>query len=129
MFKRLTKARRHSADEAGSGGVCSTPPYQSKQSSQDDPNRSKNSDALAAGLQPSSFVFSPMTKFSPRRSCGDAYALLADDDTTDQPNSIPLQPVQQQKQQEADYRLVTAVPAFIVEHHEPEKQRGKFFLI
>ena len=32
---------------------------------------------------------------------------------------------QEQDVAEADYQMVTAVPAFIVEH-EPEKQRGRY---
>ena len=113
MFKRLTKARRHSADEIG--GVLPSP------LTLDEPPGAAAARKNAEAHQQSgvgAYVFGPRSKFS-RKSCGDAYALLGQDE--DEPQS----PAGKQQQSEADYRVVTAVPAFIVEH-EPEKQRGTF---
>lgn len=121
MFKRLTKARRHSADEIGSNGGVLPSPLNLHEASQHQQHQTsasgrKNSEGQIIRGGPAAYnVFAnSRTKFS-RKSCGDAYALLqsAEDD------SSTMQP-------EADYRLVTAVPAFIVEH-EPEKQKGLSF--
>lgn len=133
MFKRLTKARRHSADEIGS-----VLHHHQQQQQQQSPTRLdeppppggaarivKNSAECPIQTSPTSsgngngYMFSPRSKFS-RKSCGDAYALLT-------PEDEPVTTMQTGKQQaETDYRLVTAMPAFIVEH-EPEKQRGLCF--
>ncbi|XP_058801623.1 PDZ domain-containing protein 2-like [Phymastichus coffea] len=116
MFKRLTKARRHSADEIGSsGGVLPSP------LSLHEPPGRKNSEGqiIRANGPAATYMFATARSKLSRKSCGDAYALLnsADDDS-----SSPT-PSANSMQSDTDYRLVTAVPAFIVEH-EPEKHKG-----
>ncbi|XP_001604752.1 myb-like protein A [Nasonia vitripennis] len=110
MFKRLTKARRHSADEIG--GVLQPKPLTLEEPPppQHQPGR-KNSEGQ---IQSAAYAFASRAKFS-RKSCGDAYSLLASEE--DGPTPAMRQ------QESGDYRVVTAVPAFIVEH-EPEKQKG-----
>ncbi|XP_014211491.1 uncharacterized protein LOC106641544 isoform X2 [Copidosoma floridanum] len=98
MFKRLTtKARRHSAEDAG---VLPNP------LTLDEPPGVRRISEVTLG-------YSSRARLA-RKSCGDAYS--------------PLRPAKEEPEGEADakssdYRLVTAVPAYIVEH-EPEKQKG-----
>ncbi|XP_011500509.1 PREDICTED: uncharacterized protein DDB_G0287625-like [Ceratosolen solmsi marchali] len=103
MFKRLTKARRHSADEIGS--VLPNPLTLEEAQQPVIHDRHQPSVTAAAAA----YMFTAKSKFS-RKSCGDAYTLLTQED-------------EGKMQPETDYRLVTAMPAFIVEH-EPEKHRG-----
>lgn len=105
MFKRLSKSRRHSADDVALSLSGSTDELSGTSMPRDN-----NQDLNTVGLLKIS-----RSKFS-RRSCGDADAMQT------------LLEVKQDSQQdviEADYQTVTAVPAFIVEHHDPGKQRGK----
>ncbi|XP_012541985.2 uncharacterized protein LOC105839900 isoform X2 [Monomorium pharaonis] len=99
MFKRLSKSRRHSADDvalslsnsAASLGELSATPV-SRTNSQD--------------LETATLLKISRTKYT-RRSCGDAAAM-----------QTLLETKQDSEQDviEADYQTVTAVPAFIVEH-------------
>lgn len=118
MFKRLTKARRHSADEiAGGTGVLPNPLTLDEPPGGDGGGCRKNS----TDAQPTSYVFgSSRSKFT-RKSCGDAYTLLQA--TEEDPDEISI--TAKITDTETDYRVVTAVPAYIVEH-EPEKQKGLF---
>jgi hypothetical protein len=103
MFKRLTKARRHSADEIG--GVLPSPLSPGEEAQRVGPDRQQASVSATAAA----YMLNAKAKFS-RKSCGDAYTLLTQED-------------EGKMEPETDYRLVTAMPAFIVEH-EPEKHRG-----
>lgn len=107
MFKRLSKSRRHSADDVALSLSASTVPLD--ELSGTSMPRDNNQDLNAANLLKIS-----RSKYT-RRSCGDADAMQT------------LLEVKQDSQQdviETDYQTVTAVPAFIVEH-DPGKQRGK----
>ena len=111
MFKRLSKARRHSADEVAS--VLPNHPV----TLGEPPGSTKNSDLNHQNhhlLSPNgaAYLFNSRSKYS-RKSCGDAYALLATANEEEEKN----------QDEETDYHVVTAVPAFIVEH-ESEKPRG-----
>ncbi|OAD53533.1 hypothetical protein WN48_09795 [Eufriesea mexicana] len=64
-------------------------------------------------ISPAALLRVSRTKYT-RRSCGDASAMQA---------LLASKQEQEQDVAEADYQMVTAVPAFIVEH-EPEKQRA-----
>ena len=108
MFKRLSKARRHSADEVGcpnSMTLDEPPGFLTPRKSSEGQLQALNS----ASLRSSRFKYG-------RKSCRDAvssYSLLTSDDKQDSNHST-----------DTDYQMVTAMPAFIVEH-EPEKQRGR----
>ncbi|XP_029675772.1 uncharacterized protein LOC115243160 isoform X1 [Formica exsecta] len=105
MFKRLSKSRRHSADDVALSLSGSTVPLD--QLSGTSMPRDNNQD-----LNTTSLLKISRSKYT-RRSCGDADAMQT------------LLEVKQDSQQdviEADYQTVTAVPAFIVEH-DPGKQR------
>ncbi|XP_043502741.1 signal transducer and activator of transcription B-like isoform X1 [Polistes fuscatus] len=120
MFKRLSKSRRHSADDVGLGFGPKNPNLEESQtqaSVSSIPVTRDNSE----GLIPAALLRISRTKYS-RRSCGDAtamQALLASKQDEEQEVSEVDYPTDYQ----TDYQMVTAVPAFIVEH-EPEKQRG-----
>ncbi|XP_050462015.1 uncharacterized protein LOC126857001 isoform X2 [Cataglyphis hispanica] len=99
MFKRLSKSRRHSADDVALSLSGSTVPL--NELSGNSMPRDNNQDLNTASLLKIS-----RSKYM-RRSCGDADAMQT------------LLEVKQDSQQdviEADYQTVTAVPAFIVEH-------------
>ncbi|XP_076237509.1 uncharacterized protein LOC143181139 [Calliopsis andreniformis] len=108
MFKRLSKSRRHSADDVALS--LSSP------TTLDEPPGTSTPRDNCQSISPAALLRVSRTKYT-RRSCGDASAMQA-----------LLAPKQEQEQDvaEADYQMVTAVPAFIVEH-EPEKQRGSSF--
>ncbi|KAL6434828.1 hypothetical protein ACFW04_005188 [Cataglyphis niger] len=100
MFKRLTKSRRHSADDVALSLSGSTVPL-NELSGNSMTTRDNNQDLNTASLLKIS-----RSKYM-RRSCGDADAMQT------------LLEVKQDSRQdviEADYQTVTAVPAFIVEH-------------
>ncbi|CAL1673162.1 unnamed protein product [Lasius platythorax] len=104
MFKRLSKSRRHSADD-----VALSLSGSADELSGTSMPRDNNQDLNTVGLLKIS-----RSKFS-RRSCGDADAMQT------------LLEVKQDSQQdviEADYQTVTAMPAFIVEHHDPVSGLG-----
>ncbi|KAG7198682.1 hypothetical protein KM043_006035 [Ampulex compressa] len=105
MFKRLSKSRRHSADDVALS--LSSP------TTLDEPPGTSTPRDNCQSLNAAAILRVSRTKYT-RRSCGDAAAMQA-----------LLSPKQDQEQDavEADYQMVTAVPAFIVEH-EPEKPRG-----
>ncbi|XP_076225224.1 uncharacterized protein LOC116426839 isoform X2 [Nomia melanderi] len=106
MFKRLSKSRRHSADDVALS-LASSP-------AQDAPAGPSAARDGCQAVGPAALLRVSRTKYT-RRSCGDASAMQA-----------LLATKQEQQQQQDDYQMVTAVPAFIVEH-EPEKQRGSSF--
>lgn len=106
MFKRLSKSRRHSADDVALSLVSP--------STLDEPPGAPASRDSCQGISPVALLRVSRTKYT-RRSCGDASAMQA--------LLATKQEQQEQDAAEADYQMVTAVPAFIVEH-EPEKQRG-----
>ncbi|XP_033334406.2 uncharacterized protein LOC117225183 [Megalopta genalis] len=112
MFKRLSKSRRHSADDVAlslsSPSTLDEPPGTSTSTS---PSREN-----CQNISPAALLRVSRTKYS-RRSCGDASAMQA---------LLAAKPEQEQDVADADYQMVTAVPAFIVEH-EPEKHRGSSF--
>lgn len=113
MFKRLTKARRHSADELGTSlsptaleeppGVVVVPP-----------NQGLDAGSIHQTFNPA-ILRSSRFKYA-RRSCSDAVAMEAI--LNEEPSIAEHVGVNN------DYQTVTAVPAFIVEH-ESEKIRGK----
>ncbi|XP_043482525.1 uncharacterized protein LOC122511386 [Leptopilina heterotoma] len=109
MFKRLSKARRHSADEVG----CPLPSTLTLDEPPGFLTPRKSSEGQLQGLNPA--LLRPSRSKYGRKSCGDAvspYTLLTSDDNSgSNVNS------------DTDYQMVTAMPAFIVEH-EPEKQKG-----
>ncbi|KAK0093975.1 hypothetical protein PV326_012181 [Microctonus aethiopoides] len=111
MFKRLAKSRRHSADEAGVGNLSASTTLDNPLGLVS-PTR-KSFDIPIDALRGSRFKYS-------RRSCGDALAV-----THHQALLSPMDDnsLGQHREVDTDYQMVTAVPAFIVEH-EPEKQRG-----
>lgn len=107
MFKRLSKSRRHSADDVALS--LSSP------TTLDEPPGTSTPRDNCQSISPAALLRVSRTKYT-RRSCGDASAMQALLATSKQE--------QEQDAAEADYQMVTAVPAFIVEH-EPEKQRGE----
>lgn len=107
MFKRLSKSRRHSADDVALS--LSSP------TTLDEPPGTSTPRDNCQSISPAALLRVSRTKYT-RRSCGDASAMQALLATSKQE--------QEQDVAEADYQMVTAVPAFIVEH-EPEKQRGE----
>ncbi|XP_076619946.1 uncharacterized protein LOC143341140 [Colletes latitarsis] len=108
MFKRLSKSRRHSADDVALS--LSSP------TTLDEPPGTSTPRDNCQGIGPAALLRVSRTKYT-RRSCGDASAMQA---------LLTTKQEQEQDVAEADYQMVTAVPAFIVEH-EPEKQRGSSF--
>ncbi|KZC09970.1 PREDICTED: uncharacterized protein LOC107188098 [Dufourea novaeangliae] len=108
MFKRLSKSRRHSADDVALS--LSSP------TTLDEPPGASTSRDSCQGVSPAALLRVSRTKYT-RRSCGDASAMQA---------LLAAKQDPEQDVAEADYQMVTAVPAFIVEH-EPEKQRGSSF--
>ncbi|XP_054000541.1 uncharacterized protein LOC128888002 isoform X1 [Hylaeus anthracinus] len=108
MFKRLSKSRRHSADDVALS--LSSP------TTLDEPPGTSTPRDNCQGIGPAALLRVSRTKYT-RRSCGDASAMQA---------LLATKQDQEQDVAEADYQMVTAVPAFIVEH-EPEKQRGSSF--
>lgn len=106
MFKRLSKSRRHSADDVALS--LSSP------TTLDEPPGTSTPRDNCQSISPAALLRVSRTKYT-RRSCGDASAMQA---------LLATKQEQEQDAAEADYQMVTAVPAFIVEH-EPEKQRGK----
>ncbi|KOC60659.1 hypothetical protein WH47_07112 [Habropoda laboriosa] len=105
MFKRLSKSRRHSADDVALS--LSSP------TTLDEPPGTSTPRDNCQSISPAALLRVSRTKYT-RRSCGDASAMQA---------LLATKQEQEQDHAEADYQMVTAVPAFIVEH-EPEKQRG-----
>ncbi|CAK9826413.1 PDZ domain-containing protein 2 [Anthophora retusa] len=105
MFKRLSKSRRHSADDVALS--LSSP------TTLDEPPGTSTPRDNCQSISPAALLRVSRTKYT-RRSCGDASAMQA---------LLATKQEQEQDHTEADYQMVTAVPAFIVEH-EPEKQRG-----
>ncbi|XP_003393556.1 uncharacterized protein LOC100650835 [Bombus terrestris] len=108
MFKRLSKSRRHSADDVALS--LSSP------TTLDEPPGTSTPRDNCQSISPAALLRVSRTKYT-RRSCGDASAMQA---------LLATKQEQEQDVAEADYQMVTAVPAFIVEH-EPEKQRGSSF--
>ena len=108
MFKRLSKSRRHSADEI----VNVLPNHQ--MNSVITTSR-KNSDGQLQNYN--LFNNSKSSKYLRKTNCTDEYSLLTTTEEDQQDDD--------KNQTERDYHVVTAVPAFIVEH-EAEKQRGLF---
>ncbi|XP_034188670.2 uncharacterized protein LOC117608139 [Osmia lignaria lignaria] len=108
MFKRLSKSRRHSADDVALS--LSSP------TTLDEPPGTSTSRDNCPTIASAALLRVSRTKYS-RRSCGDTSAVQA---------LLSSKQEQEQDVVEADYQMVTAVPAFIVEH-EPEKQRGSSF--
>ncbi|KAK1137158.1 hypothetical protein K0M31_001682 [Melipona bicolor] len=107
MFKRLSKSRRHSADDVALS--LSSP------ATLDEPPGTSMPRDNCQSISPAALLRVSRTKYT-RRSCGDASAMQA---------LLATKQEQEQDVAEADYQMVTAVPAFIVEH-EPEKQRGRY---
>ncbi|XP_047362868.1 uncharacterized protein LOC124954265 [Vespa velutina] len=119
MFKRLSKSRRHSADDVG----LSLPRSTNLEESETQPSISTIpvSRDNSQGLSPAALLRISRTKYS-RRSCGDATAMQALL-SSKQDEEQEVVEVDYRSDYQTDYQMVTAVPAFIVEH-EPEKQRG-----
>ncbi|XP_035728834.1 uncharacterized protein LOC118444561 [Vespa mandarinia] len=119
MFKRLSKSRRHSADDVG----LSLPRSSNLEESETQPSISTIpvSRDNSQGLSPAALLRISRTKYS-RRSCGDATAMQALL-SSKQDEEQEVVEVDYRSDYQTDYQMVTAVPAFIVEH-EPEKQRG-----
>ncbi|KAK2589363.1 hypothetical protein KPH14_007905 [Odynerus spinipes] len=116
MFKRLSKSRRHSADDVG----LALP--RGRENHEESPHGSPTaSRENSQGLSPSALLRISRTKYS-RRSCGDATAMQALLGSK-QDEEQEVVEVDYRSDYQTDYQMVTAVPAFIVEH-EPEKQRG-----
>ncbi|CAD1469450.1 unnamed protein product, partial [Heterotrigona itama] len=109
MFKRLSKSRRHSADDVALS--LSSP------TTLDEPPGTSMPRDNCQSISPAALLRVSRTKYT-RRSCGDASAMQA---------LLASKQEQEQDVAEADYQMVTAVPAFIVEH-EPEKQREKILV-
>ncbi|XP_025987359.1 uncharacterized protein LOC105197890 [Solenopsis invicta] len=105
MFKRLSKSRRHSADDVALSLSNSTAPL-------DELSTTPVSRTTSQDLETATLLKISRAKYS-RRSCGDAAAM-----------QTLLETKQDNEQDviETDYQTVTAVPAFIVEH-DPSKQR------
>lgn len=107
MFKRLSKSRRHSADDVAlslSNSVTVSLDELSGTSMPRENNQDLNTSALLKIAR---------TKYT-RRSHGDAVVQTLLETKQDNEQDVI----------EADYQMVTAVPAFIIEH-DPGKQRGK----
>jgi len=111
MFKRLSKSRRHSADDVALSLSSSVVPLD--ELSATSMPRTKSQDLESATLLKIS-----RTNYT-RRSCGDAGAMQT---------LLETKQDNEQDVNEADYQTVTAVPAFIVEH-DPSKQRGELSII
>ncbi|XP_015609599.1 uncharacterized protein LOC107274709 isoform X2 [Cephus cinctus] len=112
MFKRLSKARRHSAE----GVANSLPPSTTLDQPPGELSPRTSPDCQQPQSLNSGLIRIARSKHS-RRSCGDV------------PLGGFLSPRNDQVSHgtrggiETDYQMVTAVPAFIVEH-DPEKQKG-----
>lgn len=106
MFKRLSKSRRHSADDVALSLSSSVPLDELSATSMPRTN--------SQDLETATLLKISRAKYT-RRSCGDPGAM-----------QTLLETKQDNEQDviEADYQTVTAVPAFIVEH-DPSKQRGR----
>lgn len=111
MFKRLSKSRRHSADDVALSLSNSAAPL-------DELSATSMPRTNSQDLETATLLKISRTKYT-RRSCGDAAAM-----------QTLLETKQDNEQDviEADYQTVTAVPAFIVEH-DSSKQRGKMSVI
>lgn len=111
MFKRLSKSRRHSADDVALSLSSSAVPL-------DEISATSMPRTNSQDLETATLLKISRAKYT-RRSCGDATAM-----------QTLLETKQDNEQDviEADYQTVTAVPAFIVEH-DPSKQRGKLSII
>jgi len=111
MFKRLSKSRRHSADDVALSLASSTVPL-------DELSATSMPRTNSQDLETATLLKISRAKYT-RRSCGDAAAM-----------QTLLETKQDNEQDviETDYQTVTAVPAFIVEH-DPSKQRGKLSII
>ncbi|XP_015110001.1 uncharacterized protein LOC107036504 isoform X1 [Diachasma alloeum] len=111
MFKRLAKARRHSADEVG----ASLPPTPLDEPPGNVGTSNKFLDVPIHQAFNPAILRGSRFKYA-RRSCGDATAIqsMILTDETGIGTRVGV---------DNDYQTVTAVPAFIVEH-EPEKARG-----
>ncbi|XP_046752193.1 uncharacterized protein LOC124415011 [Diprion similis] len=123
MFKRLAKSKRHSVE--GVGGEP-RPPREASSSFTPPPSPTAGPPPFLETQSVGGGARAPRAKQA-RRSCGD------------QPLNLNIQPLNnfQDEQDEpdhqsgritrvsseTDYQMVTAVPAYIVEH-EPEKQKG-----
>ncbi|XP_011870434.1 PREDICTED: uncharacterized protein LOC105563441 [Vollenhovia emeryi] len=105
MFKRLSKSRRHSADDVALSLSGPAVPL-------DEPSATSMPRTNSQDLETANLLKISRAKYT-RRSCGDAAAM-----------QTLLETKQDNEQDviEADYQTVTAVPAFIVEH-DPSKQR------
>ncbi|KAL2747404.1 signal transducer and activator of transcription B-like isoform X1 [Vespula maculifrons] len=119
MFKRLSKSRRHSADDVGLALPRS--PNLEESETQQSISPIPVSRDNSQGLSPAALLRISRTKYS-RRSCGDATAMQALL-SSKQDEEHEVVEVDYRSDYQTDYQMVTAVPAFIVEH-EPEKQRG-----
>lgn len=117
MFKRLSKSRRHSADDVGLALPRGRENHE-ESSLHGSPSPSREN---SQGLSPAALLRISRTKYS-RRSCGDATAMQALLGSK-QDEEQEVVEVDYRSDYQTDYQMVTAVPAFIVEH-EPEKQRG-----
>lgn len=116
MFKRLSKARRHSADDTGNPANQDEPPGGGV-------NGRRVTSEPYQGLNSTLLKTTRPKCPPPRRSCGDVLSIQqiinsANNEQQESNNAT----------METDYQMVTAVPAFIVEH-EPEKQRGILFIL
>lgn len=120
MFKRLSKSRRHSADDVGLALPRS--PNLEESETQQSISPIPVSRDNSQGLSPAALLRISRTKYS-RRSCGDATAMQALL-SSKQDEEHEVVEVDYRSDYQTDYQMVTAVPAFIVEH-EPEKQRGR----
>lgn len=111
MFKRLSRNRRRSVEE-GFSDVTQNPTMLDEPTGK--ATGRKNSDGQLHVLN-STFLRAARSKYV-RKSCGDAptFASLISAEASDAKVDVV-----------ADYQMVTAVPAFIVEH-EPEKQKSKY---
>lgn len=111
MFKRLSKSRRHSADDVALSLSSSAVPL-------DELSATSMPRTDSQDLETATLLKISRAKYT-RRSCGDAAAM-----------QTLLETKQDNEQDviEADYQTVTAVPAFIVEH-DPTKQRGELSII
>lgn len=104
MFKRLSKSRRHSADDVALSLSSSTAPL-------DELSATSMPRTNSQDLETATLLKISRAKYT-RRSCGDAGAMQTLLEKQDNEQDVI----------EADYQTVTAVPAFIVEH-DPSKQR------
>ncbi|XP_071645550.1 uncharacterized protein [Temnothorax longispinosus] len=104
MFKRLSKSRRHSADDVALSLSSSAAPL-------DELSATSMPRTNSRDLETATLLKISRAKYT-RRSCGDAVAMQTLLETKQDEQDVI----------EADYQTVTAVPAFIVEH-DPSKQR------